>query len=432
MISALFLLGASLSPGLSAAAMPVTLSEPAATLEWAARCHDSGAFARGVQTIFEDALAETRLPREIVVLSPGEAVSFAMESYLDGRRAAGYSVDVHDLPSILGDGPWTPHDIRGWLVEHYLDGGLRYLILAGDVESIPMLSTHSFDGGKTKTDYYYADLEGDWDANRNGIWGEGFGDEIDWIPEFIHARIPSADPAEILGVLQRSEEFAAAAGKHLSHDLLLAGTIAIPGESGMFQNMVSGLLLGEGVTTTRHYDTSMFHLGKLWVPLFPDRVYRRMSIVEGWNRTDCRMVYDVSHGNSRGISGCDFSELSELDAKYPAAFVAAACATSTPLGSRHNFSEELMLVHGHPLIVGSTDVVYPNLAWHVSPGMFSESIFPLLANVPGMPFGYALHVTKRLYYQLFMSRMQAEGPINTGAQNLKGFTLYGDPTLQLR
>jgi hypothetical protein len=78
--------------------------------------------------------------------------------------------------------------IRNFIKWAYQKRGLKYVMLAGDVDLVPtrVITTGGY---KFAADYYYADLDGSWNANQNDIFGEA-ADKLDGYPEVYVARTP--------------------------------------------------------------------------------------------------------------------------------------------------------------------------------------------------------------------------------------------------
>ncbi len=106
-----------------------------------------------------------------------------------------------------------------WIVSHYSgeddaakirnyittlpDSSVRFVLLAGDTDVIPCRLAYAMTceyGGDPREDslpcdLYYADLEGDWDFNDNGVYGE-IGDSINLYPDIFVGRAPVNTVAE--------------------------------------------------------------------------------------------------------------------------------------------------------------------------------------------------------------------------------------------
>ena len=124
---------------------------------------------------------------------------------------ANHRTFVADLPScvvtledVLTSAPAGRDDaetLRNYLIQQYALGHLRYVLLGGDSGVMPVRFARSaFNpyGGYTdlETDLYFACLDGDWDADGDSIFGEGYttyddpGDDVDLSPELAVGRAP--------------------------------------------------------------------------------------------------------------------------------------------------------------------------------------------------------------------------------------------------
>ncbi len=131
---------------------------------------------------------------------------------------------VADLPScvvtleeILGTAPPGRDDaetLRNYLIQQYAKGNLRYVLLGGDSGFIPVRlarSTWYPAGGSSdlESDLYYACLDGDWDADGDGIFGEAYrsfsdpGDQVDLDPELAVGRAPVHDLTQAQHFVER-------------------------------------------------------------------------------------------------------------------------------------------------------------------------------------------------------------------------------------
>ncbi len=87
--------------------------------------------------------------------------------------------------------------IRNCISDYYHTHGLTYVLLGGDTDIIPDRKTWAFDceagiysdENDIPCDLYYSDIDGNWDANENGIYGE-IDDNIDLIPDVFVGRAP--------------------------------------------------------------------------------------------------------------------------------------------------------------------------------------------------------------------------------------------------
>jgi hypothetical protein len=395
---------------------------------------DAEAVALQVEEALELVLADPVLGGEIseyVVLVPDSSFAEALAPYVWIRQAQGYQVTVHDLLAELGPA-FTPHEIRAFLQDRYLDGTVRYLMIIGDDELIPMLPAYGHVYYTyTYTDYYYGDLEGDWDVDGDGVYGEMVDDAIDFEPEMLVTRIPCTTPQEGLRMLAQALRYRLEYSPAYGNGILMAGTISIEGESGLLQNVISTLLGARGFRTVRVYDTDTFRYNGFEIPLNPDYTYDEVSIPEVWNAGLYGLVYDISHGSDTGVMGFSASEIPDLDLAFPGYFVAAACATSHPTSGR-NFSERLMSEGGCAGVIGATNVVTPGDGARLASGIFAEVAFAVAAVRPNCPLGQAVNAVKVAYYHMFVEPETDPEWLELYGQNLKGYLFFGDPEVPIR
>lgn len=114
--------------------------------------------------------------------------------------------------------------IRNAIKHYYQVNGTEFVILGGDVDVIPIRYVYNPDNTGSKdrpeafsgqytyyykpTDHYYACLEGTWDSDGDGKFGEmgvvGTSvDEIDWTAEVFVGRIPANSVPEVTNMVQK-------------------------------------------------------------------------------------------------------------------------------------------------------------------------------------------------------------------------------------
>ncbi|HKI83427.1 MAG TPA: C25 family cysteine peptidase, partial [Candidatus Krumholzibacteria bacterium] len=108
--------------------------------------------------------------------------------------------------------------IRYFLKEAYAKWGLHYVLLGGDAAILPpryVRSTFYPPGGHTDipADLYFGALDGNWNANGNGIFGEAYqsfldpGDYQDMVAEVVVGRAPVNDLAEATTFVDKCLEY---------------------------------------------------------------------------------------------------------------------------------------------------------------------------------------------------------------------------------
>lgn len=131
------------------------------------------------------------------------AGSQSLEKFIAAKEQKGFKV------SLVTEGEWggaadRADGIRNWLKQNYEAQQIEYALLIGDPiptsGDVPMKMTLPMAtpiGSDCPTDYYFAELSGDWDMNKNGWFGEGQLDLVrggpDKYAEVAVGRIPVYD-----------------------------------------------------------------------------------------------------------------------------------------------------------------------------------------------------------------------------------------------
>ena len=146
----------------------------------------------------------------IITTNSIQTNSTKLSDFVNYLTDKGYSVKViteTDFGSLTGQSPnHKAEKIREWLKNNYISMGIEYILLIGNPSpyesgegDIPMKLFwpyyHPIDGWyDSPTDYFYADLTGNWDLSGNGYFGEydfdrGVGG-VDFANEVYVGRIP--------------------------------------------------------------------------------------------------------------------------------------------------------------------------------------------------------------------------------------------------
>ena len=123
----------------------------------------------------------------------------------DWKLRKGISTKIETVSTILSkyEGDDALHQIRNCILDYYGNHGTKWVLLGGDTEIIsPRRTFLTYMQGvgpdwrdTIPTDYYYSDLDGTWDDNGNGSYGE-YPDNIDMYPDVFVGRAPCTDSSE--------------------------------------------------------------------------------------------------------------------------------------------------------------------------------------------------------------------------------------------
>jgi len=161
----------------------------------------------------------------IITTNAIEDGSTKLDDFVSHKESLGYNVLVvteDDFNGLTGQAPnHRAEKIRQWLKNNYISNGIKYVLLIGNPTpyengegDIPMKMCWPRLGEDDKyeespTDYFYADLTGNWDINGNKYYGEWSDytttNGVDLAADVYVGRIPvyGADYAALDSILQK-------------------------------------------------------------------------------------------------------------------------------------------------------------------------------------------------------------------------------------
>lgn len=396
------------------------------------------------------------------VIITTEALESSVDTLVAWKGGIGYGVKVATTSWIStnyaqGD---LAERIRNFLIDKYPQSqwGIRYVLFVGDVTEVPMRqcfpypSEHDSAGSYSPwTDYYYADLTGDWDSDGDGYYGEVGQDNFDLIPEITPGRIPWGDPATVQAICEKLVNFESDGGNWKDDALLLAAITWYGNEdwSGnpktdgacLMEEMIEDILppsssyirlyedAGLDPSSYSHEDSlctsnvvSYFNSGHYGICNWSGHgnwygSYRRI-----WSWDDGDGVPESS-GDSAEFHSTAFISTDHvplLDDNYPSIIFGSSCSNGVP--EEDNIGKNL-LKNGSVGIVVATRVAFGAWGWNDENDGGCNSLdywfYHYLVN-NSEKVGDALMSAKLHYLDYFG---------NTDLQNVYEFTLYGEPGL---
>lgn len=145
-------------------------------------------------------------PYSMIIVTDSQRAGF-FSDFISWKNSHGISTALFLIEDIYAEytGANNPDKIRNFIIDAHqtysgTDTPLQYVILGGDDEIIPIRTVFIDTGYGTMDanmpcDAYYSCLDGDWDANGNGIYGE-VADNVDFIPEIAVGRITAETEEE--------------------------------------------------------------------------------------------------------------------------------------------------------------------------------------------------------------------------------------------
>ncbi|MHA1683903.1 MAG: C25 family cysteine peptidase [Promethearchaeota archaeon] len=148
------------------------------------------------------------------------ALSPNFQPLADLKTSRGVFTQVLTVETILANATFstgahdTAESIRNAIKHYHQNRSTEFIIIGGDVDVVPIRYTYNPDTTETyfnngdyyddlkPTDQYYACLDGTWDQDGDGIYGEmnthnaNNVDEVDWDAEVFVGRLPANDATE--------------------------------------------------------------------------------------------------------------------------------------------------------------------------------------------------------------------------------------------
>jgi hypothetical protein len=141
------------------------------------------------------------------VIITDDAMAPVFQQLADWKTESGVPAVVRTMSFIAQEYPFGSDDaerLRLFIRDAYTRWGTKWVLLGGDTDAVPtrLAYTTYYGGEYIATDLYYSCLEGNWNADGDSLYGEGYtspqdaGDDADLLPETYVGRAPASTPAE--------------------------------------------------------------------------------------------------------------------------------------------------------------------------------------------------------------------------------------------
>jgi len=150
-------------------------------------------------------------PVDCVIVAP-DSLADIYQKLADYQTRIGIATVVRTISTVRAADPRSndlPQAIRSFIKAARDLWGARWAVLAGDHDTIPMryarvTFSETLD---IPTDAYYADLDGTWDGNGNGIYGE-VADSLDMSPDIAVGRLSASTRAQAQVLVSKALRYA--------------------------------------------------------------------------------------------------------------------------------------------------------------------------------------------------------------------------------
>lgn len=319
-------------------------------------------------------------PVDCVIVTP-DSLADIYQKLADYQTRVGIATVVRSLSTVRAADPRSndlPQAIRSFLKAARDLWGTRWAVLAGDHDAIPMRYarvnfTETLD---IPSDAYYADLDGTWDGNGNGIYGE-VADSLDMNPDIAVGRLSAATRSQAQVLVAKQLRYATSPlAPPLTKQLILAEvlfpTTWQPGQIASVDGAVQGESLRVRappcVTVDRYYENLTRYPGSL--PL------TRASALSAMGR-GYGVVDHIGHGARSQLSvGSDIVTMSDLAAlangDSVGLWISSDCASAAV--DYECVAEEVVRnpSGGALAYVGSTRDSWPGVSYTISTGLMDR------------------------------------------------------------
>ncbi|MFH0875940.1 MAG: C25 family cysteine peptidase [archaeon] len=380
-----------------------------------------------------------------------------LNAYVAHKESLGFKVKVvteNDFDPELetAEGNARADKIREWLKDNYQVHGIQYVLLIGNPDprgDIPMKMCWPFlrsvQYKEAPTDYYYADLTGNWDLNNDGNFCVYREDTIvggvDLFPEVYVGRIPvyNNDYDTLDKILLKTIRYENEPGKReWRKNVLLPMSFLDDYTDGGYlgENIDFDILLPNDFNSYKMYENGAGSNGRCQTSCSYDESFLVDSVRKYWGKYGTSdpdynpngIVVWMAHGNADSvILSCQGSkhffksdDRIYLNDEYSAHLFSAACSNALP-ESQVNLAYSL-LRQGAVSAIGASRV-----AWYT----VGELVFKNSGSVGGIAYNYVDGLVSGKSVGMAFSESKSRDYMIYWFGNLLVFNLYGDPSIAL-
>jgi len=396
----------------------------------------------------------------IITANQTKNSSANLSNFVTHKQSLGYRVLVvteNDFGGLTGQAPnHRAEKIRKWLKDNYIAKGIKYVLLIGDPNpyvnasfegDIPMKMCYPVDnssnltsGNAVPTDFFYAELNGNWDLNGNEFFGEkndtGIGG-LDLCADVYVGRIPvyGKDYATLDKILQKIIDYESSKDIDWRRNALLPMAFSDNRTDGAYlaEQMKSDYLNSQGFTNWTMYQMkpNLCNIRSNFIG--KEEMQNETAVINRWTARRFGIVCWWGHGDPNsadwGYYPCGSGNLfnstqaSSLNDRYPSFTYQCSCSNGYPEASGN--LQYQILKNGGVATVSATRV-----------SLYSEgqkSFREALSNA-GIGYGYVRKIVLDELPAgdaLYQTKTKSISWDNAWAKNYYDFNIYGDPSVSI-
>ena len=412
-------------------------------------------------SFYSDSISNPTYDYLIITIDRAKKLAEEHRKFLESR---GVRTEVITLSNIPSTGKDKAESIRNFIKEEYNKNGIKYVLLVGSLESIPMRYMYTGEEGDEEnsnipTDFYYRDLTGDWDSNGDGYFGVPGEDDVDFHPEVSVGRIPFDNLVNIKNALEKSRRFMDKTEEERKKKILSLGAwLSMNGEDGRWKDDTDGGEINQRIFELYFKDKGftnrgLYELSGIKPSLVSNQAddeitaknfvtYQRTlkpGLIQweahgAWNST-ARKIWATDYNRNGQPDRDEFkwetfisNEITRyFDDNSPAIFVSGSCLNLYP--DRDSLGKNILKSGGVSFIGNSrTGWYFPNLAhnsFETNPSHYSLRAIVLKELSEGKSQGEAINNALKWYADTYYTQFTQIR--KTLAHNIYDLNLFGDP-----
>ena len=238
-------------------------------------------------------------------------LNWKMQKGLTGRIAT-----VEEITESW-EGEDLQEQIRNFITDCYRDQGTEYVLLGGDTEVIPFRGAYGEVGAYIDEgipcDLYYGCLDGSWDHDGDGLYGESGdgegGEEIDLIAEVYVGRAPVSSPREVEYFVNKTLSYEVHRSPNLA-DALWLGQVLDSKTWGSDSKEELVIYLPESFEVTRLYQKK--------------GTFSTSAVITALDNSP-HIVNHLGHSTQAMLLGLMISDVDDLDNTHPFFLYSQGC-----------------------------------------------------------------------------------------------------------
>lgn len=375
--------------------------------------------------------------------------------FINYKEKSGFNVIFKPLEDFKEEN--IEEDIRNYLKENYESMNIKYLLLIGTTEEIPMFIVFPHPNGDdvpVETDFFYGELDSNINFDNDDYPGEPEEDKIDFYSEIGVGRIPEDNVDTIVEILNRTISFEKLENKSkvllpggfwnfkeksifgempetdgaLSLKVIFDKTLKDKGFVGTFLSEKEGIRTSdvEGIPLT--YDNFIKYQKEIQPTLIlwqghglPHATFRKI-----W-REDTNKDDYFQDDEGKFIKFVDVNSLSNMDTSVPSITFMGACDNMHDVENTlaHHFLKSYSVD-----VIASTETAWYGLGWgDAEDGWFQSIMYKFSENLSNLlDVSKSLNEAKEYYFENLIYPLQKYERY----QNIYVFNILGDPSVSLK